>query len=225
MADSILKAATGMGILGALTSSDQNRLAALLRSRAFSPDETIFLKGDEGQGLYLIRSGRIKICTDDREGRELIFTYLSSGDMLGEIAVLDGLPRSATAIAATRVNAFYLDRRDFLEFLRTSPQACIDIIVNLCKNLRRVSTQLEELSFLDVSGRIAKNLISLCAGEQSSVCYISQEELARVVGASRVMVNKILNSFVELGFIALARKKIIVVDGSELGRIANYDRA
>ena len=225
MSDSILTAATGSGILSALTPPDQNRLASLLVTRTFGPNQAVFLKGDEGQGLYIIRNGRIKICADDREGKELVFTYLSSGDLLGEIAILDGLPRSATAIAVTRANTFYLDRRDFLEFLKTSPQACIDIIIGLCKNLRRVSAQLEEVSFLDVSGRIARNLISLSAREQSSpVCAITQEELAGVVGASRAMVNKILNSFVDLGFIALARKKITIVDERELARIANYDR-
>jgi CRP/FNR family transcriptional regulator, cyclic AMP receptor protein len=221
----ILRSTTGIGILSALAPSDQDRLASLLLTRAFGPNETIFLKGDEGRGLYFVRNGRIKICVNDCDGKELIFTYLSAGDLLGEIAILDGLPRSAGAVAVTRVETFYLDRRDFLDFLKSSPQACIDIIVSLCKDLRRVSAHLEEVSFLDVSGRIARKLISLSAGERSSsVCSISQDELARVVGSSRVMANKILNSFVDLGFISLARKRITVVNEHELSRIADYDR-
>jgi CRP/FNR family cyclic AMP-dependent transcriptional regulator len=224
MSNSMLTALTGTGIFGAIASPDQQRLASLLRNRSFSPNETIFMQGDEGHGLYLIRSGRIKICADDWQGNELIFTYLSSGDLLGEIAILDGLPRSATAIAVTHTNTFYLDRKEFLNFLQTSPQACIDIIVSLCKSLRRVSTHLEEVSFLDVSGRVARNLISMSPKEPfPSICAISQEELARVVGASRVMVNKILKSFVDLGFIAVARKKITIINERELNRIGNYN--
>jgi CRP/FNR family transcriptional regulator, cyclic AMP receptor protein len=224
MSDSMLTALTGTGIIGAIASPDQQRLASLLRNKSFSPNETIFMQGDEGHGLYLIRSGRIKICADDWQGNELIFTYLSSGDLLGEIAILDGLPRSATAIAVTQTNTFYLDRKDFLKFLQTSPQACIDIIISLCKSLRRVSTHLEEVSFLDVSGRLARNLITMSSMQQApSICAISQEELARVVGASRVMVNKILKSFVDLGFVAVARRKITILNEYELNRIGNYN--
>ena len=223
MSNSMLTALTEIGIFGALASPDLQQLASLLREKSFIPNQTIFIQGEEGQGLYLIRSGRIKICANDRIGNELIFTYLSSGDLLGEIAILDGLPRSATAIAVTYTNTFYLDRRDFLEFLKTSPQACIGIIVNLCKSLRRVSTHLEEVSFLDVSGRLARNLISMFSKKELPSFTISQEELANVVGASRVIVNKILNSYVDLGLITMARKKITILNEHELIRIGNYE--
>lgn len=224
MTDNILLALTRIGIFGALTPSDQRRLASLLKEKSFSPNQTIFIQGEEGRGLYLIRTGKIKICANDRQGNELIFSFLTSRDILGEIAILDGLPRSATAIAVTQTNTYYLDRKDFLEFLETSPRVCFVIIANLCKSLRRVSTHLEEVSFLDVSGRVARNLLTLAAKDSlQTMCIISQEELAKVVGASRVIVNKILNSFVELGFITLARKKIIILNEHELDRIGSYN--
>ncbi len=224
MTNNMLVALTEIGIFGTLMPSDKQRLASLLKEKSFGPNQTIFTQGDEGRELYLIRTGRIKICANDREGNQLIFAYLSSGDILGEIAILDGLPRSATAIAVTHIKTLYLDRKDFLEFLNTTPQACIEIIASLCKSLRRVSTHLEEVSLLDVSGRVARNLISMSAQNGiSPSCAISQEELAIVIGASRVIVNKILNSFVELGFIALARKKIIILNEHELDRIGSYN--
>ena len=223
MSNEMLAALAEIGVFRSLHPQDRQMIASLLKPKSFSANETIFMEGEEGRGMYLIRSGKVKICVNDEQGNELIFTYLSSGNILGEIAILDGLPRSATAIAVTHTNTFYLDRKDFLEFLKTSPQACIDIIVSLCKSLRRVSTHLEEVSFLNVSGRVARNLISMSAGVGfPSTCAISQEELAKVVGASRVMVNKILNSFVELGFIAVARKKITILNERELNRIGNY---
>ncbi len=221
----------GYDILSALESTDQERLKSLFKPRSFRQNEVIFLKGDSGFGLYLIRSGKVKICVVDHQGIELIFTFLSKGDLLGDMAILDGKPRSATAIAVENTNTLYLDRREFLEFLKTSPRACIGIITMLCQRLRRLSTQLEEISFLDVSGRIARNLLEMVKNdpldslrrEHSLTCAITQEELAKVIGASRVMVNKILNSFVDLGLISLARKRITILKADELNRIACYD--
>jgi CRP-like cAMP-binding protein len=218
-------------IFSALDAHDKERLASLLRPQSFNKDEIIFLKGDSGSDLYLIRSGKVKICVTDRNGFELIFTFLSGGDLLGEMAVLDGKPRSATAIAVENTDTLYLGRKEFLEFLKTSPQACVDIITMLSQRLRRVSTQLEEVSFLNVSGRIARSILEMTGGsfhnvanvEHRLVCTISQEELARIIGASRVMVNKVLNSYVDLGFISIARKKITVLNTHELNRIACYD--
>jgi CRP/FNR family cyclic AMP-dependent transcriptional regulator len=218
-------------IFSALNNSDHERLTSLLRPRSFHENEIIFLKGDPGFGLYLIRSGKVKICTIDRRGVELIFTFLSRGDMLGEMAILDGKPRSATAIAVEDTDTLYLDRGECLEFLKTSPQACIGIIEMLCQRLRRVSSQLEELSFLDVSGRLARSLMEMTKSgspnvlkrEQSFTCTISQEELAKVIGASRVMVNKVLNSFVDLGFVSIGRKRLTILNMHELNRISCYD--
>jgi CRP-like cAMP-binding protein len=161
----------------------------------------------------------------------LIFTFLSRGDILGEMALLDGKPRSATAISVEKTHTLYLDRHEFMKFLKDSPEAAIAIIEILCQRLRRVSTQLEELSFLDVSGRLARSLIAIArnnskdasSADSSTTCAISQEELANIIGASRVMVNKVLNSFVELGYISIARKKLTMLKTDELKKIASYD--
>ena len=218
-------------IFSALDALDQERLASLLKPRLFNKDKIIFLKGDPGIGLYLIRSGRVKICVVDQNGVELIFTFLSKGDILGDMAILDGRPRSATAITVENTDTHYLERAVFLDFLKTSPQAGIGIISMLCLRLRRLSTQLEEISFLDVSGRLARNLVEMTRNDTaeelnrapSLTCSMSQEELATIVGASRVMVNKVLNSFVDLGLISIARKKLTVLNEYELNRIACYD--
>lgn len=230
--DRLLLELNGYEIFGVLEDSDRARIAALFRPRSFNKNEIIFQKGDSGFGLYLIRNGRVKICVTDRNGIELIFTFLSKGDLLGDMAILDGQPRSATAIAAENTDTFYLDRREFLGFLNNSPQVCIGIIAMLCQRLRRVSTQLEEISFLDVSGRIARNLMEMTKNNSldasflgcAFTCTISQEELARVIGASRVMVNKVLNSFVDLGLVSIARKRLTILNIHELNRIACYDR-
>lgn len=230
MSNEMLAALAEIGVFRSLHPQDRQMTASLLKPKSFSANETIFMEGEEGRGMYLIRSGKVKICVNDEQGNELIFTFLSAGDLLGEIAILDGGPRSASAIAITHTNTLYIDRREFMEFLKTSPRVCISIIATLCKTLRRVSIRLEEFSFLDISGRIARNLLTMSARSPVDrfhkgqlICSISQEELANVVGASRVMVNKILNSFVDLGLISMARKKITVLNEYELNRIGNYN--
>jgi len=224
MAESTLEALTKIGIFRGLSLADLQRLASLLAVKSFNPNETIFLQGEEGHGLYLIRSGKVKICAYDQQGDELIFGFLSSGDLLGEIALLDGLPRSASVITIMHTNTLYLHREEFLDFLRSSPQACMDIMAHLCKTLRGLSTRLEEASFLNVSGRVARNLMSISLKEEFPTnCIISQEELAKVVSASRVMVNKILNSFCDLGFITLERNKITILNQHALKRIGDYN--
>ncbi len=217
-------------LFNALSLSDRERLRPLFHLRSFSRNEVIFLKGDPGDGLFLICSGRVKICVVDRQGSELVFTFLVKGDLLGELAIIDGKPRSAAAIAVENTATLYLDRKEFLEFLGSSPQACIEILNVLCQRLRRLSGQMEEISFLNVAGRIARNLTATANLASPSAEYpgsqvysITQEELARVIGASREMVNKVLNSFVDLGLISITRKKLTLLNVQELNRIAGYE--
>jgi CRP-like cAMP-binding protein len=221
----------GLSLFSALNPSDQAHLGSLLRPRSFASNETIFLQQEQGNCLYLIRTGRVKICAVDPEGVELIFTFLSVGDILGELTILDGKPRSATAIAVADTQTAYIERREFLDFLRGSPEAGISILTVLCRRLRETDRRLEDITFLDVSRRLARALLDISFSSRQSdsqhglqiTCVVTQEELASTVGASRVMVNKILNSFVDLGFIVLGRKKFSIVNSHELSRIARYE--
>jgi len=218
-------------LLGALSRSSQGQLSSLFKPRAFNKNEVIFEQGEEGEGLYVIKSGKVKICTVAQDGIELIFTFLTVGDLLGEMSILDGRPRSATAIAAADTETLFVSRTDFMNYLKAYPQLYIEIIAVLCQRLRETDKHLEELSFLDVSGRLARKLIETAKDglhnekdmNSLPVCSISQEELATIVGASRVMVNKILNSFAELGLISIARKNIMIINSHELNRIARYE--
>jgi CRP/FNR family transcriptional regulator, cyclic AMP receptor protein len=215
-------------IFNSLDASHKEQLKSLLRPRAFRKNEVMFLKGDPGFGLYIISSGRVKICVFDRQGNELVFTFLVKGDLLGELAIIDGQPRSAAAIAVEETSTLFLDRQDFAKFLSSSPQACLGIINMLCRRLRRLSGQLEEISFLDVAGRIARRLLAMATTDhtikdEKAVCLITQEELAKIVGASREMTNKVLNSFVDAGLISISRQKLTILDPHQLNRIASYD--
>ena len=211
---------------------DRQHIMTLLKPSLFQPDEIIFQQGEIGNRLYLIQSGRVKVCVLDPEGAELVFAFLSSGDIMGEMAVLDGGPRSATAVAVENTKTLYIERTDFLKFLESSPTASKAMISMLSKRLRETDKHLEELTFLDVAGRIARRLLETPnftspsdPGNKASYTWeIGQEELARMVGASRVMVNKVLNSFVDLKLITLGRKKLTILSQNGLDKIARFDK-
>jgi CRP/FNR family transcriptional regulator, cyclic AMP receptor protein len=231
MNDNKQDALTGAGIFSSLSSLDRQRLTQVLKPRSFGVNQTIFVQNDPGHCLYVIKRGRVKICSLNPEGVELIFAFLSAGDILGEMSILDEKPRSATAISVQETDTLYIERQDFLDFLRASPQAGIDIIAMLCRRLREADKHLEEVSFLDVSCRVARKLAELAGSASSSnssqecdlTCSLSQEDLARMVGASRVITNKILNSYVDLGLLRLGRKKISILDLKQLNLLARFE--
>jgi CRP/FNR family transcriptional regulator, cyclic AMP receptor protein len=204
-------------ILDRLSESDQRRLIDLSSTRCFKQDEIIFHQGENGHCLYFIRSGKIKVCSIDRGGSELVISILTSGDLLGEMSVLDGRPRSATAVAIEKTECYCLERFRFLSFLRSSPDTCIGLITMLCEHLRNTDKQLEEITFLDVSSRLARKLLEL------SICTYTQEELARSIGASRVMVNRVLNNFHTRGLILISRKYIAISDLRRLKLLAGHE--
>src|SRR5262245_35257366 len=142
----------------------EDQLAVLeerLRSRTFREEETIFHRDDIGNGLYVIRSGQVKISLVAEDGRETVLAILSAGECFGELAVLDGEPRSADAVAMERTETVMLRREDFLEALETHPQLARQIIVLLSHKLRQTNEQLSDLVFFDVHGRVAKRLLEL----------------------------------------------------------------
>jgi CRP-like cAMP-binding protein len=202
---------------GSLSPSAVERLTGLLTPLFFAQDEIIFRQGETGNCLYIIQSGKVKICNMAPDGGELVFGFLTAGDLLGEMAVIDGGPRSTTAVAVEKTEALLLGRQAFLNFLHSVPEASMGVINLLCRRLRDTDRHLEETTSLSVSARLARKLIEI------SPCTDSQEDLARIVGASRVMVNRVLNSFVSLGLVSVSRKNVKIKDLRRLRSLAKYE--
>jgi CRP/FNR family transcriptional regulator, cyclic AMP receptor protein len=203
---------------GSLKPSSREKLAALLTLQVFVKDKIIFRQGEAGNCLYIIQTGKVKICSFAPDGGELIFGFFSAGDLLGEMAVIDGGPRSTTAITVENTDTLVLKRQAFLRFLHSVPEASLGVINLLCRRLRDTNRQLEEATSLDVSARLARKLIEI------SPCRESQEELGRIIGASRVMVNRVLNSWMSQGLITISRKNITINNLRELKRAARYEQ-
>src|SRR6476646_1966841 len=196
------------------------RVAAGTRTRRFRRGEIIFHAGDPGNALYIIVSGDVKISLPSEEGDEAILATIGPGDVFGELALLDGAPRSATATALIATEAVILPRDQFRELVATEPAVRDILLASLAGELRRLTTHVEELHFLDMTGRLAARLVRL-AGESGSPdpdgtihlrASLTQAELASMVGCTRQSVNKLLGQFSDSGLVRLDRDGMSVTD-------------
>jgi CRP/FNR family cyclic AMP-dependent transcriptional regulator len=193
-------------------------IAALCVPRHLDAGETLFLKGDEGDALYAVRRGRIRIATGTEAGRRLTLNLLGAGDVFGEVALLDGRSRTADAIAAEPSELFMVYRRDFVDLLERQPQVAMRIIELLCERIRWMSDRMEETALLPLPARLAQRLLAMC-DDYGAELDISQEELAVFVCASRERVNRQLQTWRRQGFVDLGRNHIRVLDRAQLDQV------
>jgi CRP/FNR family transcriptional regulator, cyclic AMP receptor protein len=190
-------------------------VAALCVTRRVEPGEVLFFKGDPGDALYAVRRGQVRIATGTAAGRRLTLNLLGSGDVFGEVALLDGRPRTAEATAVEAGELFMVRRRDFLKLLEQRPPFAIRIIELLCQRIRWMSERMEESVLLPLSDRLARRLIAM-SEDYGSDLSVSQEELAVFVGATRESVNRQLQAWKRQGLVELGRNRIRVIDGRRL---------
>jgi len=212
-------------MLQGLPEAELERLAASLRRRTYQRGEVVCHLGDPGQTLHLVRQGHLKIVVPTETGEEGVLTVVGPGDLFGEMALLDGGPRSATVVALEPVETATLSRDDFLLLLRRSPAAVEGLLSSLAQAIRRLSDEVTDLMFLDLRGRLVKKLLELAEthGRASDGAIeiqvpLTQEELAGMIGATRPRVNRLLGFFEDRGVIQQRGRRIVVLDPTALGR-------
>ena len=207
--------------LAALTEKEVGELLAHAHVRHCPAGSILFRKDDPGDGLYGVLRGRIVVTVESVGGKELILNMFGAGEFFGEIALLDGKGRTATATAREASELLFLGRRVFLPFLRQHHEAAVRIIALLCERLRRTTNLVEDSAFLSVSTRLAKQLAALAHGSPTSEATVrlSQEELAHTLGVSREMVSRQLTVWREAGVIEVGRGRIVLRDPAALDRI------
>jgi CRP/FNR family transcriptional regulator, cyclic AMP receptor protein len=182
--------------------------------------EVLFCKGDPGRGLLAVMRGTVKISVLSEDGREIVLNLMRDGDIFGEIALLDGQPRSADATALTECELLTVDRRDFLPLLREKPDLALRLMELLCQRLRHTSEQVEDLMFLDLPSRLAKVLLRL-AGPETHAIRITQKELGEIIGMSRESTNKQLRAWEERGWVRLEKGGVVITNPAALSRHAS----
>lgn len=198
--------------------------------RRFGHGELIFRHGDTGNALYGILGGRVRIFTPGPGNGEITLNLMEPGELFGEIAALDGKPRTASAIAMEATTLLQLRRDAMLQALKQHPSFAEAVILLLCDRLRWTSDLIEDTAFLPLPARLAKRLLALgvtvggepAADERGRIrLRLSQRELATLVGASRESVNKLLSQWRARGLVELQRQRLMLVDLPGLARIAS----
>ena len=214
------------------SSLDDRSLELLLQvtgTRRLLSREVLFNKGDPGQQLYGVVQGRLKIFTPGADGKEVVFGFCDPGEVIGEIALLDSNPRSATVTAMEPSELLTLDRRDLLPFLEKHPSVAIHLAGVLAGRLRRLSELAEDSMFLTLPSRLAKKLVALGrnygkagGGGLRIELRLHQQELGDMVGTSRESVNKQLRAWTQEGLLRFDRGYITLYDLERLEAIARY---
>ncbi len=176
-----------------LADSAIDELVARSRIERCRRGKTIFRRASPGSAMMAVLRGSVKICTVSRGGKEAVLNVIGAGQVFGEIAVLDGGPRTADAVALVDSDILVLDRRDFLPVMRAHPELAQRLLEVLCGRLRKTSEQLEDSFFLDMPGRLAKALLTArMDGPSGAQVQLTQRELGEMIGTARESVNKVL---------------------------------
>ncbi len=202
------------------------QLAGRLRQRRFRRNEVIFHQGDPGESLHIVAEGSVKIVLPSPEGEEAIIATLRQGDFFGELSLLDGAPRSATAVSLDATVTLVLPRDAFQELLDQDRGLRDALLAGLAHELRRVTGQVEELHFLDLAGRLAMRLARLArdADPDSDEVRLdwpfTQSDLASMIGGTRQSVNKLLSELVVDGLVVIEPETIVVPSVEALLKVA-----
>src|SRR6266481_3692214 len=183
---------------------------------------TIVSKGDPGNSLIAVISGTVKISVSSPDGRSAILNLIGAGEIFGEVAVLDGLARTADATANTNCEIFVIDRREFIPFVRSQPALAMKFIELLCTRLRRTSDQVEEVILQNLPGRLASALLRLTEKRKpgSRMIAITQQEISEMVGMSRESINKQLRAWAARSWVRLEHGAIVVINAEMLRELA-----
>jgi CRP-like cAMP-binding protein len=215
-------------LLARLPREDRQALASRARLRSFSAGTVIFAEGSPGDSLHVVVEGRVRIVVSSGAGDEATVALVGPGDCFGELSLLDGLPRSASAVASVATRTFVVTRDIFVEWVSERPAAALAILETLSLRLRKTDQALADLAFLDLEHRLAKQLISLAAVHDLDAAHngstlrlqVTQGELASMLGVSRESVNKQLNAFSRKGWVTLSRGSVTI---TEMDALRSYE--
>jgi CRP/FNR family transcriptional regulator, cyclic AMP receptor protein len=213
-------------LFGKLDPNHIDRLASCIVEKSVERGATIFAKDDPGSSLFAIRKGTAKMTVPSADGHEVVVNLVTKGDIFGEIALLDGGPRTADAVAISDCEMFVIERRDFLPLVQEEPEIALKLIEILCGRLRQTTQQVENVMFLHLPGRLAKALLRLSGGggvARERRVAVTQKDLGNIIGMSRESTNRQLRLWAENKWIRLERGAITILSVEALERIAESD--
>ena len=207
-----------------LSDAELAAIANDLVERRYGEGEIIFHEGDAGQMLYVLGVGQVRIYVNGLDGSETsVIVFGRPGELFGELAVIDGLPRSATAVSLDQTILYTIGREPFRDHMRRCPQLAYNFMQALSQRVRYNTRQMDSLVTLSVPARLARKLVELAQayGQPTSQgvqidLALNQSQLASLIGASRESTNKSLRDFQRRQWVRLAQGHIIVLDADGL---------
>jgi CRP-like cAMP-binding protein len=200
-------------------------LDASLSSRSFARGAMIFHQGSEGDVLYMIVRGQVRIFTNSLLGQELSMKVFRSGEFFGELALLDGHPRSASAQAMVATETLTLHRDAFRRAISAAPEIAVSVLEELSARLRRTNIYVEHLTSQSAPQRVVRTLLDLAdqhgVGEQGATridLHLTQDDLASLAGTTRETVNRVLSGLRDQGLIHVERARVSVLNLPQLER-------
>lgn len=207
-------------LFAVLEEKDREALASRLQSRRILKGQPVFLQGDPGDEMFLLLDGRVRISCESLSGREITLTFLENGGFFGEMSLVDGEPRSASAFAESAGQLLVLRRADFQSFLREVPEASISLLAYLSRRLRRANEKIQDLALLTVRERLAavlcdlaeKEGIQAAGGQIALPRTVSHKAISGLLGTSRETVSRMCADLKEQGLICQKGRQLTVLD-------------
>jgi CRP/FNR family cyclic AMP-dependent transcriptional regulator len=212
-------------LLAGLSDGDREALAAAVVRRRYRKGDIVMQKEEPGHALFIVERGSVRIYVPSAQGNDLILAVLGPGDFFGDLSLLDGRPRSASAAVGSDTSLLQLERSDFIALITRRPAAAMAVLEAVARRLRETDEMASDLAFLDVAGRLAKKLLELASahgverdGGVLIELPVTQEELANMIGVTRESVNRNLSDFRRLGLIKNQGRRIVIADAARLRR-------
>ena len=188
-----------------LTVAQAEVISGAVIKRRFKRGEALVEQGQKSNALFILLTGSARVMTSDSRGREVILATLAQGDYLGEMSIIDNEPHSATVRAEVQTDVLMLGRSEFARCLTENASMSLVVMRGLVKRLRHADRKIESLALLDVYGRVAHALLDFAVADAQGQLLIrdkiSRQDLAKMVGASREMVSRVMKDLEERGFI------------------------
>jgi len=212
------------GLFDTLEPQALHEIAGRCSVRRFRRGQLLFFTGDPGDALYVVRSGAVKLYLTSAEGYEVLVDVVRPPHVLGELSAVDGQPRSTSAEAVEDADVVVVPAQVLLDAVRAYPQAAQSVLELMATTLRRVTTRMSDLVFLDLPGRLAKLLLTLADTQHQDGARapievrltLSQSDLAHMIGASRQALNTALAAFELRGLIRRSGTSVFILDPDAL---------
>jgi CRP/FNR family cyclic AMP-dependent transcriptional regulator len=208
-----------MPLFAGLSKSELHMVAQITKRQHYARHQVIIKSSERGNVFFLLTKGIVRVSVEGSRGKEVILGVLYPNDFFGEMAVLDGLPRSATVTAMEETAVLVISRKDFLEWIRKVPQVAAKMIVTLSLRLRRTDQKVGTLAFLKAPRRVARTLLDLGHAQgrptQGGIAVdllFTRQELAELAGVSRETFARLLTKFQQMGVVMIERRKLLIAD-------------